>query len=214
MNVPAPEGPTTPDWLNWARRIQAIAQTGLTYVENPFDRERYLKLEALAIEMFAAHTGEEPATLQHWFNVQPGYATPKVDVRAACFRERRLLMVRERSDGGWCLPGGWADVGDQPAAAAEREVKEEAGFECVARKVIGVFDANRGGEPLAAFHAFKIIFLCEITGGTPQPDHEILEVAFVDRDALPVLSPQRTTPGQLAECFAHGDDPTRRAAFD
>ena len=214
MNAPRPEDPATPDWLNWARRIQAIAQTGLTYAESPFDRERYTKLEALAVEMFAAHTGEQPATLQRWFSVQPGYATPKVDVRAACFRDGRLLMVRERSDGGWCLPGGWADVGDQPAAAAEREVKEESGFECVARKVIGVFDANRGGEPLAAFHAFKIIFLGEITGGAAQPDHEILEVAFFDRGALPVLSPQRTTTGQLAECFAHWDDPARPAAFD
>ena len=80
--------------------------------------------------MFAAHTGETPATLEQWFAVQPGYATPKVDVRAACFRDGRLLMVRERSDGGWCLPGGWADVGDRPAAAAEREVLEEAGFTC------------------------------------------------------------------------------------
>jgi len=128
-------------------------------------------------------------------------------------------MVRERSDGGWCLPGGWADVGDRPAAAAEREVREEAGFECAARKVIGVFDANRGSaqdgrEPLAAFHAFKIIFQCEITGGEPAPDHEILEVAFFGREALPVLSPNRTTPAQLAECFAHLDDPARRTAFD
>jgi 8-oxo-dGTP pyrophosphatase MutT (NUDIX family) len=214
LNASTPDGPTTPDWLNWARRIQAIAQTGLTYVENPFDRERYEKLEAMALEMFAAHTSETPATLQRWFNVQPGYATPKVDVRAACFRAGRLLMVRERSDGGWCLPGGWADVGDQPAAAAEREVHEEAGFECAARKVIGVFDANRGGEPFAAFHAFKIIFQCELTGGTPQPDHEILDVEFFDRGALPALSLNRTTPGQLAECFAHLDDPARRTAFD
>jgi 8-oxo-dGTP pyrophosphatase MutT (NUDIX family) len=204
----------TPDWLNWARLVQAVAQTGLAYTDNPFDRERYKKLEALAVEMFAAYTGETPATLEQWFSVQPGYATPKVDVRAACFRDGRLLMVRERSDGGWCLPGGWADVGDRPAAAAEREVLEEAGFTCGARKVIGVFDANRGGEPLSAFHAFKIIFECEITGGAPQPDHEILEVAFFERDSRPVLSPNRTTPAQLAECFAHFDDPARHTAFE
>ena len=194
--------------------IQAIAQTGLTYVDNPFDRDRYEKLEALAVEIFAAHTGETAATLQKWFTLQPGYATPKVDVRGACFRDGRILMVRERSDGGWCLPGGWADVGDQPAAAAEREVREEAGFESTVRKVIGVFDANRGGEPFSAFHAFKIVFQCEITGGQPEPDHEILDVAFFARDALPSLSPNRTTPAQLAECFAHHDDPARLTAFD
>jgi ADP-ribose pyrophosphatase YjhB (NUDIX family) len=214
LNAPAPDEPIAPDWLNWARLIQAVSQTGLTYVENPFDRQRYEKLAALAVEIFAAHTGKTTDTVQQWFAVQPGYATPKVDVRAACFRDRRILLVRERSDGGWCLPGGWADVGDRPSAAAEREVLEEAGFECAARKVIGVFDANRGGEPFSAFHAFKIIFQCEITGGVPRPDHEILEVAFFDHGSLPALSPNRTTPAQLAECFAHLDDPARRTAFD
>jgi ADP-ribose pyrophosphatase YjhB (NUDIX family) len=211
----APLVTPAPDWLKWGRQVQAVAQTGLTYTENPFDRERYKKLEALAVEMFAAHTGQTPARLAEWFAVQPGYATPKVDVRAACFRDGKLLMVRERSDGGWCLPGGWADVGDQPAAAAEREVREEAGFTCAARKVIGVFDANRGaGQPLAAFHAYKLIFACELTDGAPQPDHEILEVAFFERDGLPALSASRTTPSQLEECFAHLDDPARPTAFD
>ena len=203
-----------PDWLNWARTIQALAQTGLTYAENPFDRDRYQKLAELAVEIFAAHTNESAATLEQWFAVQPGYATPKVDVRGACFREGRVLMVRERSDGRWCLPGGWADVGDRPAAAAEREVHEEAGFECTARKLIGVFDANRGGEPFSAFHAFKIIFQCVITGGAMQPDHEIMEVGFFPREALPPLSANRTTLAQLAECFAHLDDPVRPAGFD
>jgi ADP-ribose pyrophosphatase YjhB (NUDIX family) len=205
-----------PGWLNWARIIQAIAQTGLTYAENPYDRERYQKLHELAIEIFAAHTGESPETLAQWFAVQPGYATPKVDVRGACFRDGKILLVREKSDGGWCLPGGWADVGDAPSRAAEREVREEAGFECVARKVVGVFDANRtrSGRAVPAFHAFKIIFLCEITGGTPRPDHEILEVGFFSRDALLPLSTNRTNAAWLAECFAHLDDPARPTAFD
>jgi ADP-ribose pyrophosphatase YjhB (NUDIX family) len=125
-----------------------------------------------------------------------------------------VLRVRERSDGRWCLPGGWADVGDRPAEAAEREVREESGFECRARKVIGVLDTNRSGEPLAAFHAFKVIFLCDLTGGGPDPDHEILEVAFFERGQIPELSGSRTTVAQLAECFAHLDDPARPTAFD
>jgi ADP-ribose pyrophosphatase YjhB (NUDIX family) len=201
-------------WLQWAQRLQAVAQTGLTYAANPFDRDRYRKIEALASEILEAHTGVETATIAAWFQLQPGYATPKVDVRSACFRDGLILLVRERSDERWCLPGGWADVGDLPAASAEREVHEESGFECVARKLVGVFDANRSGEPLAAFHAFKLIFLCEITGGAPQPDHEILEVGFFGRAALPPLSPWRTTPAQLAECFAHHDDPARPSAFE
>jgi ADP-ribose pyrophosphatase YjhB (NUDIX family) len=203
-----------PDWLNWARTLQALAQTGLTYAQNDYDRERYQKLHDLAVEIFAVHTGEPEATLARWFAVQPGYATPKVDVRGACFRGGKILLVRERADGGWCLPGGWADVGDVPSQAAEREVREESGFECAARKVIGVFDANRGGEPFSAFHAFKIVFLCEITGGAAHPDHEISGVDFFARDALPPLSPHRTTAEWLAECFAHLDDPDRPTAFD
>ena len=204
-----------PAWLNWARTVQAVAQNGLTYAENPFDRERYIKLAALAAEMFAAHTGRPEAEVAAWFDVQPGYATPKVDVRGACFRDGLILLVRERSDGGWCLPGGWADVGDTPANAAVREVREEAGYTSTARKLLGVFDANRGGgTPLAAFHAFKVIFACDITGGDAQPDHEILEVGWFGRGALPPLSGNRTTAAQLAECFAHLDDPARPAAFD
>ena len=203
-----------PDWLNWARTVQAVAHNGLTYAENPFDRARYTKLAALAEEVFAAYTGQPTDALTAWLNVQPGYMTPKVDVRGACFRDGRLLLVRERSDGGWCLPGGWADVGDEPAAAAVREVQEEAGFTCVARKLLGLFDANRGGEPLSAFHAFKIIFQCEITGGEARPDHEIIEVGWFERAAAPPLSGNRTTAAQLAECFAHLDDPARPARFD
>ena len=204
-----------PDWLMWARKLQALAQTALTYAQNPYDTERYRQLQNVAAEIFAAHTGQTLTTVEQWFAIQPGYATPKVDVRRACFRDGKVLLVREKSDGAWCLPGGWADVGDVPSNAAEREVHEEAGFECVARKVIGLFDCNRtGGEPLAAHHAFKVIFLCEITGGRPNPDHEILEVDFFSRDDLPPLSGSRTNRAGLLECFAHLDDPHRPTAFD
>jgi ADP-ribose pyrophosphatase YjhB (NUDIX family) len=203
-----------PDWIVWARQLQALAQTGLTYAQNPFDKQRYEKLSSVAVEIFTTHTGREAAVIQEWFQVQPGYATPKVDVRGCCFRDGQVLMVRERQDERWCLPGGWADVGDRPAEATCREVREESGFTCEARKVIGVFDANRQGRPLPAFHAFKLIFLCEITGGQPQPDHEILEVGFFRRDALPELSPWRTTRDHLRECFAHLDDPARPTAFE
>jgi len=194
--------------------VQAVAQTGLTYAESAYDRERYGRLKDLAAEIFATYTGQGVETLEAWFTVQPGYATPKVDVRGACFRDGRVLLVREKSDGRWCLPGGWADVGDVPSEAAAREVHEEAGFECAVQKVIGVFDANRGGESFSAFHAFKIIFLCEITGGEAKPDHEILEVGFFGRDALPPLSSNRTTAAQIAECFAHLEDAARATAFD
>jgi len=161
---------TTPRWLEWAREIQALSQTGLFYAENDFERERHKRLGEIAAEMISDHSSLELNELVDIFDSQTGYATPRVDVRAAVFRDGKLLLVRERMDGGWTMPGGWADVGDIPSGAAEREVREEAGFLVKACKVIGVYDANRLG-PLEIFHAFKIVFLCDllISGESGKP---------------------------------------------
>jgi ADP-ribose pyrophosphatase YjhB (NUDIX family) len=203
-----------PRWLHWARMLQALAQTGLTYTDSHYDRDRYRKLQQVAIEILEAHTGEKPEVLQQWVQVQPGYVTPKVDVRGACFKDGRILMVRERTDGRWSLPGGWADVDEGPSSSAEREIREESGYLARAQKIIGVFDANRDGRPLPLFHAFKIIFLCEITGGAPEASSETDACEFFARDAIPPLSGSRTTQRQLAECFAHLEDPARPSAFE
>jgi ADP-ribose pyrophosphatase YjhB (NUDIX family) len=207
-----------PNWLRWARKIDAIAQAGLTYCESDFDRERYAQLRALAGEILAVQTGADPVLVNGWFAAQPGYATPKVDVRAACFRDGKLLLARERSDGRWCLPGGWADVGDAPSVSAEREVAEETGFLARAKALIGVFDANRNhddGRPLSYHHGYKLIFACELVGGAPAPaNHEILGSGFFARQEIPALSEARTNRAQIAACFAHLDDPARPAEFD
>lgn len=213
---PGPEG--VPHWLRWARKIDAIAQAGLTFCENDFDRERYSQLRAVAAEILSAQTGADPPVVRGWFDAQPGYATPKVDVRAACFRDGKLLLVRERSDGRWCLPGGWADVGDAPAASAEREVLEEAGYVARARALVGVFDANRNhddGKPLSYHHGYKLIFACDLAGGGAIPsNHEILESGFFGPGSVPALSLARTNRAQIEECFAHFEDPARPASFD
>jgi ADP-ribose pyrophosphatase YjhB (NUDIX family) len=146
--------------------------------------------------------------------VQPGYATPKVDVRGAVIRDGKILLVQERSDERWCMPGGWADVGDLPSDTVEREVWEESGFEVVARKVIGVYDANRSGIPLEFYHAYKIVYLCQIVGGEARPSNETLAAAFFSFDELPPLSAERTSERHLAEVSAHYQDPHRPAAFD
>ena len=201
------------NWLDWARQIQAIAQIGLTYAEIPYDRERYEQLAALAVEIFSQYTGEDSVAVAKALTAQPGYVTPKVDVRGACFRDGKLLLVRERSDGCWCLPGGWADVGDVPSESVVREIHEEAGYEAVSRKLVGIFDANRS-EPMAANHAYKLVFLCEITGGAGQPNHETDGVAFFGPHELPALSRARSDERVLAECFAHLADPQRHSWFD
>ena len=203
-----------PDWLKWAREIQAIAQTGNHFAENEYQRERFHRLDEIAAEIICSYSNLEESGLVDIFTRQIGYATPRVDVRGAVFKDGKLLLVRERMDGGWTMPGGWADVGDIPSHAAEREVLEEAGFQVRARKVIGVYDANRTG-PLEVFHAFKIIFLCDLIGGEARPSIETSEVAFFGPDHIPdLLSGERTKPRHIRDAFATLREPDCPTKFD
>jgi ADP-ribose pyrophosphatase YjhB (NUDIX family) len=204
----------SPRWLDWAREIQALSQTGLTYSENDYQTQRYRRLMEIAADIVQSYTDLPGEPVLQNFMVQPGYATPKVDVRGAVIRDDKVLLVQERADGRWCMPGGWADVGDLPSEMVEREVWEESGFRVVARKVIGVYDANRSGIPIEFYHAYKIVFLCEIVGGRARPSSETLAVDFFSFDGLPPLSNARTNQRHLAEVFAHLREPDRPAAFD
>ncbi|MFN3307887.1 MAG: NUDIX hydrolase [Anaerolineales bacterium] len=206
--------PDMPRWLDWARQIQALAQTGLHYSTDEYNRQRYHRLLEIAAEIVAEAAKLDYAKVYHLFRQPIGYATPRVDVRAAVFQGDRLLLVRERMDGGWTMPGGWADVGDVPSEAAEREAFEEAGVRVKARKVIGVYDANRLGR-LELFHAFKIVFLCDLIGGQPTPSHETSEVGFFSVDEIPaVLSGERTLPRHIADAFRAHADPAVPTVFD
>ncbi len=203
-----------PNFLEWAREIQALAQTGRHYAQNDYERDRCRRLMEIAAEMISRNAGVDSRPLVDSFNAQLGYATPKIDVRAAVFRKRKLLLVRERMDGGWTMPGGWADVGDTPSKAAEREAWEETGFHVQAFKIVGVYDANRT-DPLAVFHAFKIVFLCNILDGEARPSHETSEVAFFDEEAIPVvLSRGRTTARQIVDAFKALKNPDCPTVFD
>lgn len=206
--------PGVPQWVEWARELQALAQTGLHYAENEYQQERYRRVIEIAAEIVAGQSGMPFPQILDIYKQQMGYATPRVDVRGAVFRNGELLLVREIQDGGWTMPGGWADVGDIPSLAAEREVWEEAGFRVKARKVIGVYDANRTG-PLEIFHAFKIVFLCEILEGEPRPSIETSEVAFFSRQSIPeVLSGERTKRQHILDAFNALDHPDVVTVFD
>lgn len=200
-------------WLAWAREIQALCQTGLTYSTSDYDTQRYRRLAEIAAEIVQDRGGLSKERLVEDFLAQPGYATPKVDVRGAVLRDGRILLVKEWVDGRWCMPGGWADVGDCPSEMVVREVQEESGFEVVPRKVIGVYDANRQ-PPLEFYHAYKIVFFCNIVGGAARPSDETESVEFFAFDKLPPLSSNRTSERHLAEVLAHVKDPERPAAFD
>jgi ADP-ribose pyrophosphatase YjhB (NUDIX family) len=203
-----------PRWLVWAREIQALSQTGLTFSESEYSTQRYQRLMEIAAEIVHSHTGLPKGPLLQNFAVQPGYATPKVDVRGAAVRDGRILLVQERSDERWCMPGGWADVGALPSEMVAREVWEESGFRVKPRKVAGVYDANRSGRPIQFYHAYKVIFLCDIVGGEARPSNETLAVGFFEFDSLPPLSSERTNERHLADVLAHLRDPSRPAAFD
>lgn len=202
-------------WLLWAREIQALAQTGLHYAQNPFEEARAQRLLEIAAEIVSQHSEMNEHEALTAFHAQPGYVTPKVDVRAAVFHQNQLLFVREAMDGAWTFPGGWADVGEPPALAIEREVAEEAGLEVRAQRIIGVYDANRIEDALTLFHAYKILFLCEIESGELSTSVETSESAFFDLDDLPEpLSTHRTTPRHIEDAVAAYREPNRSVRFD
>ena len=199
--------------MEWAQEIFSLSQAGLTYSQNPFDIERYKRLQEITSEMIASQSELEKEAILKSFSMQAGYITPKVDVRGAVVQDGKILLIQERADDRWAMPGGWADLGNSPASVAEREVWEESGYRVKAEKVVAVIDANRI-EPFEFFHAYKIIFLCTLIEGEPHTSYETLAVDFFDPDHLPVLSIFRTNEAMIREVFAHVKNPNRPTAFD
>jgi ADP-ribose pyrophosphatase YjhB (NUDIX family) len=202
------------NWVEWTQRLAAIAQSGLAFARDPFDIERYEALRELAAEVIADHTGRAAIDIDEFLRQESGYATPKIDVRGVVFADGKMLLVRERSDGGWTLPGGWAEVLDSPSSAVEREIREESGYQTRTTQVLAVFDRNRHPHPPQPFHVWKVFLRCEIIGGAPRSSIETDGVGFFARDGLPQLSATRVTEHQLALMFAHLDDPRRLPEFD
>ncbi len=206
-----------PDWLVWTREMQAIAQTGLAFVKDPYDRERYEMLRALASRIMAGHTDTPAERIDALFVNETGYATPKIDVRGAAFdAQGRILMVREIMDSGrWTLPGGWADVNLTAAENAVKEVREESGFESRVTKLAACWDRTRQGHGAFAFSTLKLFYLCEITGGTASASLETSEVAFFAEHELPDdLSTGRVLRHQLVRMFAHSRTPELATDFE
>lgn len=201
--------------MEWARRIQAIAQIGLEYAENPYDRERYEELRQVAAEMMAEASDIPQYKWQTLFEQETGYATPKVDVRGAVFREAEVLLSREKDDGQWSLPGGWADVNDPPSVAVIRELREETGFDVRCTKLAAMLDRDlHCNDARHPFHIYKLMFLCEITGEAGDLDHDISEARFFPVDDLPPLSLHRTLPKQIALMYEHHCNPDLPTQFD
>ncbi|PMB36028.1 ADP-ribose pyrophosphatase [Fischerella thermalis BR2B] len=203
-----------PKWLEWAQKLQAIAQTGLTFSENPYDIERFQSIQAIAAEILATHTKAELSYILDLFDRDVGYATSKVDVRGAVFRDDCILLVKERVDGCWTLPGGWADIGFSPSEVVVKEIFEESGYLTRAVKLLAVYDRDRQGHPPYPHYIYKLFFLCELLGGSPTPSIETEAVGFFPESEIPELSIGRVTPAQITKLFQHYRNPNLPADFD
>ncbi len=205
-----------PQWIEWAKALQAIAQTGLHFCQSQYDAERYQQIQEIAADIFADHTNTKKEVILDLFSQENGYATPKVDVRGVVFQDSKILLVREVLDNHrWTLPGGWADVNETPIEAITREVFEESGFETQVVKLLAVYDRTKQGhQPPTPYHVYKMFFLCEIIGGEAKPSYETSEVGFFTEDNLPELSISRVLPHQIQRFFEYYRNPNLPTDLD
>ncbi|AFZ29735.1 NUDIX hydrolase [Gloeocapsa sp. PCC 7428] len=203
-------------WLEWSQKLQAIAQTGLTYTQSPYDIERYQQIRQIAAEIMATYAHETPTYVYNLFSKEEGYATPKVDVRGVVFHNDQILLVKEREDGCWTLPGGWVDVGESPSQAVIREVYEESGYQTRIIKLLALYDRNhpRHNHPPLRHHVYKLFFQCQLTGGSAAESTETAGAVFFKEQEIPELSLTRVVPSQISRLFEHYRHPEWQPDFD
>ena len=200
-------------WIKWVAEIQAIAQSGRAYTQSPFDVERFNHLLNIASNMASALTPIAKKEFHEAFTLQKGYATPKVDIRSFVLKNDQVLLVRERADQLWTIPGGFADVNETPSEAVIRETKEESGFDVKPLRLLTVWDILKHDHPQQWPHLYKMIFHCELLAGHPQQNIEISEIDFFPINHLPPLSTPRITQKQL-ECLYHLSKQSGPTIFD
>jgi len=190
------------EMLQLVKQVQALAENGLHFSENDFDLDRYQILEEISLRMLTLVTGLPAETIELSTPERNGYRTPKVDVRAVIFNDQdEILMVKERVDSRWSLPGGWCDVGYTPTETAEKEAEEEAGIKVKATRLLAVFDKKCHDHPEDLFYAYKIFLECEAENYEITTGMETLDVDFFAQDDLPELSTPRNTAGQIHKMF-------------
>ena len=188
-------------WLLWATQLQSIAQAGLTFAENQYDIDRYQKIRNLTVEILYEYTDIDHNKIRDLFASETGYQTPKVDIRASVIKDDKILMVREKIDGAWSLPGGWADVNTSVSESAARECLEEAGAHVRPKRVIAIQLANKHNNPLFLYTIYKIFVECELIENNFTDNTETLEAGFYSINSLPTLSTERNTKSQIDMCF-------------
>ncbi|MFS0862084.1 NUDIX hydrolase [Fredinandcohnia sp. 179-A 10B2 NHS] len=190
-------------WLEWAQQIQAISQSGLAYSKDVYDIERFKELRNISAEIVAEYSNKNLDDVKKVFINEEGYQTPKVDVRAVIFREDKILLVKEKSDNKWTLPGGWADIGISPSQNAVKEVEEESGYIVTPKRLLAVLDRNMHGHTPNIHHSYKLFIECILVGGEPKTSVETSDVGFFSADSLPPLSIERVTEDQIKRMFEY-----------
>ena len=201
-------------WLKWATELQAIAQNGLAYYQNDFEKQRYEEIQRIAAEIISEHSSYDMEYIINLFARETGYATPKLDIRGVVFKDNEILLVQERINQLWTLPGGWVDINESPSEAVTREIFEESGFKTKAIKLLALYDKQKHEHPVQIPHIYKSFFLCELLGGNPKTSIETQDVGFFARDNLPSLCPHRATSKQLQHFFEHHEHPNWPTDFD
>jgi ADP-ribose pyrophosphatase YjhB (NUDIX family) len=201
-------------WLRWATELQSIAQAGLTFGENQYDRDRYQQIRDLSVEILHEYTDMDHNMIRNLFASETGYQTPKIDIRAAVFKDNKVLMVKEKIDGCWSLPGGWADVNSSVSESAIRECSEEAGANVQPKRVIAILHQNRYTDHLYPFTIYKIFVECDLVGNSFQENTETLDADFFEYENLPELSLERNTTDQIKMCFEAKKSKVFETIFD
>ncbi len=200
-------------WLEWAKELQFLAQAGLTYTKDDFDRERFVRIREIAAEMVSMQSDLPLSKVKDLFCNETGFQTPKLDTRAAIFAGDKILLVKEKN-GTWSMPGGWVDVMQTVKSNTIKEVKEEAGLDVKAERVIALQDRNLHNKPPYAYNVCKVFVLCEVLGGDFQSNIEIVESRYFGLDELPVLAEEKNTREQIEMCFSAYRDENWQIEFD
>ncbi len=190
-----------PKWLEYAKKLQSIAQAGLAYSTNKYDRERFEQIRDISIDIIHTYTEMDHEKIRTLFANENGYQTPKIDVRAAIFRGGKILMVKEQIDGMWALPGGWADVDCSLMENVVKEAKEEAGADVKPKRVIAIYDRTKNAVCPMPYAIYKIFVECEYLGGQFEKNIETSAAGFFSLDDLPPLSVNRNSRDDIKLCF-------------
>ncbi|WP_058499537.1 NUDIX hydrolase [Legionella gratiana] len=188
-------------WFKWISELQSLCQAGLAYSKDSYDIERFQRIEQIAAQMAASCSSQSANMIHEYFQVEKGYPTPKVDVRAVILQEEKILLVKERLDGLWSLPGGWVDVSESPSEAMIREVREEAGYDVKIIKLLAVWDKLKHDHPPQWPHSYKLFFYAYILSGKFEPNTEILDLDYFPLNQLPKLSIHRVTQKQIERLY-------------